>query len=151
MIDYVISFLSSNYDIVHSNKNILNCQKTLFLGFSEKPVHWKWSSVGFQCQNWRRLSELCLENDENWLSWVEFYNRRSLTRGEKHVSSWEAGNWSFLCWEESCRLRPFCFEVMLKFLITWWLAALCQSYSPGWNHSAVDGLWCVNGFCFVIK
>lgn len=34
MIEYVISFLSSNYNIVHSNKYVLNFDKTLFLGFS---------------------------------------------------------------------------------------------------------------------
>lgn len=39
VIEYVISFLSSNYDIVHSNKNILNCHKTLFLGFSVRKIY----------------------------------------------------------------------------------------------------------------
>lgn len=39
VIEYVISFLSSNYDIVHSNKNILNFHKTLFLGFSVRKIY----------------------------------------------------------------------------------------------------------------
>lgn len=38
MIEYVISFLSSNYDIIHSNKNILDGHKTLFLGFSVRKI-----------------------------------------------------------------------------------------------------------------